>query len=42
MKEKGGSIGKKYRRCDAIGIKYCVTCDFDTFDPNKNDLDTID
>lgn len=25
-----GSIGKRYRRQDAIGTPYCITVDFDT------------
>ncbi|MCF0217966.1 MAG: glycine--tRNA ligase [Malacoplasma sp.] len=28
--ESGGSIGKRYRRQDAIGTPYCITIDFDT------------
>lgn len=27
-----GSIGKRYRRNDAIGTPYCVTCDYNTAD----------
>ena len=30
-----GSIGKRYRRQDAIGTPYCVTIDFDTLDDNS-------
>ncbi len=29
-----GSIGKRYRREDAIGTPYCVTIDFDTLEDN--------
>ena len=29
-----GSIGKRYRRQDAIGTPYCVTVDFQTQDDN--------
>lgn len=29
-----GSIGKRYRRQDAIGTMYCMTIDFDTIDNN--------
>ena len=29
-----GSIGKRYRRQDAIGTPYCVTVDFDTLEDN--------
>ena len=29
-----GSIGKRYRRQDAIGTPFCVTVDFDTIDDN--------
>lgn len=29
-----GSIGKRYRRQDAIGTPFCVTVDFDTLDDN--------
>jgi glycyl-tRNA synthetase len=28
--DEAGSIGKRYRRQDAIGTPYCVTVDFDT------------
>lgn len=30
-----GSIGKRYRRQDAIGTPYCVTIDFDTLNDNS-------
>ncbi len=30
-----GSIGKRYRRQDAIGTPYCVTIDFDTLEDNS-------
>lgn len=30
-----GSIGKRYRREDAIGTPYCVTIDFDTLNDNS-------
>ena len=29
-----GSIGKRYRRQDAIGTQYCITVDFDTVNDN--------
>lgn len=29
------SIGKRYRRQDAVGTPYCVTVDFDTLKDNK-------
>lgn len=29
-----GSIGKRYRRQDAIGTPFCVTVDFDTLEDN--------
>ena len=29
-----GSIGKRYRRQDAIGTPYCVTIYFDTLEDN--------
>ena len=28
--DETGSIGKRYRRQDAIGTPYCITIDFDT------------
>jgi glycyl-tRNA synthetase len=28
--DEAGSIGKRYRRQDAIGTPYCVTIDFET------------
>ena len=30
--DEAGSIGKRYRRQDAIGTPYCVTFDFDSLD----------
>jgi glycyl-tRNA synthetase len=30
--DASGSIGKRYRRQDAIGTPYCVTIDFDTLE----------
>ena len=30
-----GSIGKRYRRQDAIGTPFCVTIDFDTENDNS-------
>lgn len=33
--DTSGSIGKRYRRQDAIGTMYCITIDFDTIDPQK-------
>ena len=30
MKEKGISIGKRYRRHDAIGTPFCITVDHET------------
>ena len=32
--DEAGSIGKRYRRQDAIGTPYCVTVDFDTLNDN--------
>lgn len=40
-----GSIGKRYRRQDAIGTKYCITIDFDTaidFKVTIRDRDTME
>ena len=28
--DEAGSIGKRYRRQDAIGTPFCITIDFDT------------
>ena len=33
--DETGSIGKRYRRADAIGIPFAVTIDFDTLQDNK-------
>ena len=30
--DETGSIGKRYRRQDAIGTPYCVTVDFDSLE----------
>ena len=32
--DEAGSIGKRYRRADAIGTPYCITVDFDTQNDN--------
>ena len=40
-----GSIGKRYRRQDAIGTPFCVTIDFDTLEDNAvtvRDRDTME
>lgn len=42
--DEAGSIGKRYRRADEIGIPYCITVDFDTLEDNKvtiRDRDTM-
>jgi len=43
--DEAGSIGKRYRRQDAIGTKYCVTVDFDTLEDGSvtvRDRDTME
>jgi len=43
--DEAGTIGKRYRRQDAIGTKYCVTVDFDTLDDDAvtiRDRDTME
>ncbi|MDE5651639.1 MAG: glycine--tRNA ligase, partial [Ureaplasma sp.] len=43
--DTSGSIGKRYRRQDAIGTPYCLTIDFDTIDTNIvtiRDRDTME
>ena len=30
-----GSIGKRYRRQDAVGTPFCITVDFDSLDDNQ-------
>ncbi len=42
--ETTGSIGKRYRKADAIGIKYAVTFDFESLEDNAvtiRDRDTL-
>jgi glycyl-tRNA synthetase len=42
--DEAGSIGKRYRRSDAIGTPFCVTIDFDTLEDNQvtiRDRDTM-
>ena len=42
--DEAGSIGKRYRRADAIGTPYCITVDFDTANDNcvtVRDRDTM-
>ncbi|MHA2231247.1 MAG: glycine--tRNA ligase [Candidatus Hodarchaeales archaeon] len=33
--DKGGSIGKRYRRQDEIGTPFCITVDFETLEDNQ-------
>ncbi|MBZ4226815.1 glycine--tRNA ligase [Mycoplasma tauri] len=33
--DESGSIGKRYRRQDAIGTPYCITIDFETLEDNS-------
>ena len=43
--DESGSIGKRYRRQDEIGVPYCVTIDFDTLENNTvtiRDRDTME
>nr|WP_308699319.1 glycine--tRNA ligase [Mycoplasma procyoni] len=43
--DEAGSIGKRYRRQDAIGTNYCITVDYDTLEDNKvtiRDRDTME
>lgn len=43
--DEAGSIGKRYRRQDAIGTKYCITIDFDTLENESvtiRDRDTME
>ncbi len=42
--DKGGSIGRRYRRQDEIGTPYCITVDFDTLEKGTvtlRDRDTM-
>ena len=42
--DESGSIGRRYRRQDAIGTPYCITVDFDTMDDDSvtiRDRDTM-
>ena len=39
-----GSIGKRYRRQDAVGTPFCITVDFQTLEDNEvtiRDRDTM-
>ena len=43
--DEAGSIGKRYRRQDAIGTPMCITIDFDTENDNSvtiRDRDTME
>ena len=44
--DETGSIGKRYRRQDAIGTPYCITVDFDTIEKDNcvtvRDRDTME
>lgn len=40
--ETSGSIGKRYRKMDEIGVKYCVTVDYETLgEPDSELEDTV-
>ena len=39
--DNSGSIGKRYRRQDAIGTIYCLTIDFDSLDDQQDPSFTI-
>ncbi len=44
MYEEKDSIGKRYRRQDAIGTPYCIAVDYETLDDNMvtiRDRDTM-
>ena len=43
--DDSGSIGKRYRRCDAVGTPYCVTIDDNTLNQGLvtlRDRDTME
>ena len=43
--DEAGSIGKRYRRYDEIGVPFCITIDFDTLEDNTvtiRDRDTME
>ena len=43
--DDAGSIGKRYRRCDAIGTPFCITIDDNTVNNNTvtiRDRDTME
>ena len=43
--DEAGNIGKRYRRCDAIGTPFCITVDDDTINNNTvtiRDRDTME
>ena len=44
--DETGSIGKRYRRQDAIGTPYCITVDFETIEKDNcvtiRDRDTME
>ena len=43
--DEAGNIGKRYRRCDAIGTPFCITIDDETINNNTvtiRDRDTMD
>ena len=38
--DEAGSIGKRYRRQDAIGTPFCITYDFESADDGLRDRKT--
>jgi len=43
--DEAGSIGKRYRRCDAVGTPFCVTIDDESVNNNTvtvRDRDTME
>jgi glycyl-tRNA synthetase len=39
--DEAGSIGKRYRRNDAIGTPFCITYDFETDDPESPNYQSV-
>jgi len=40
--DRSGSIGRRYARADELGVRYCITVDFETFDDNSVTIRNIE
>ena len=39
--DQSGTVGKRYRRQDAVGTPFCVTVDYDTITSDSENFNTV-